>query len=108
MVPARICLPADGIYAGTFVGPDGVERATAISLGRRPTFYEKAEMSLLEAYVLDFDGDLYDQPARVEFHHHLRGQERFASVDDLIVQMERDVAETRRRMAEGGGAAGVG
>ena len=35
-VPARVCLPADGIYAGTFVGADGVERAAAISLGRRP------------------------------------------------------------------------
>ena len=61
VVPARICLPADGIYAGTFVGRDGVERAAAISLGRRPTFYEHAELSLLEAYVLDFDGDLYGQ-----------------------------------------------
>ena len=34
---------------------------TAISLGRRPTFYEAADASLLEAYVLDFDGDLYGQ-----------------------------------------------
>ena len=40
-------------------------------------------MLLLEAYVLDFDGDLYGQPARVRFHHQLRGQERFDSVDDL-------------------------
>jgi riboflavin kinase/FMN adenylyltransferase len=46
-VPARGCLPADGIYAGSFVGPDGVERVTAISLGRRPTFYESADASLL-------------------------------------------------------------
>ena len=37
-VPARSLLPADGIYAGVFVGADGVERVTAISLGRRPTF----------------------------------------------------------------------
>jgi riboflavin kinase/FMN adenylyltransferase len=107
-VAAGTCLPADGVYAGRFIAADDVPRLAALSLGRRPTFYADAGMRLLEAYVLDFDGDLYDQPARVEFHHHLRGQERFASVDDLIVQMERDVAETRRRMAEGGGAAGVG
>src|SRR4029079_12755581 len=38
-VPERICLPADGVYAGTFTGADGVTRPAAISLGRRPTFY---------------------------------------------------------------------
>ena len=53
-------------------------------------------MRLLEAYVLDFDGDLYGQLASVAFLHHLRGQERFATVDDLVAQMHRDVAETRR------------
>ena len=95
-VPARVCLPTDGVYAGTFTGTDGVERAAAISLGRRPTFYADAGLRLLEAYVLDFDGDLYDQPARVRFHRHLRRQERFDSVDALIAQMGRDVAETRR------------
>ena len=55
-VPDEICLPADGIYAGEFRGADGVWRPAAISLGRRPTFYEDAEHSLLEAYLLDFDG----------------------------------------------------
>ena len=48
-------------------------------------------MLLLEAYLLDFDGDLYGQRARVRFLHRLRGQERFDSVDDLIAQMARDV-----------------
>src|SRR4029077_3968035 len=55
-VPQRMCLPADGIYAGTFIGPDGVEWPSAISLGRRPTFYEAAEKSLLEVHLLDFEG----------------------------------------------------
>jgi riboflavin kinase/FMN adenylyltransferase len=95
-VPARICLPADGIYAGTFVGGDRVERPAALSLGRRPTFYDHAEMSLLEAFVLDFEGDLYGQNAKVRFVERLRGEERFESVDDLVQQMERDVEETRR------------
>ena len=95
-MPARICLPADGVYAGTFVGADGVERPAAISLGRRPTFYEEAGPSLLEAYVLDFDGDLYGQPAQGALPRRLRGQERFDSVDALVAQMQRDVAATRR------------
>ena len=96
MVPAQICLPADGIYAGTFVGHDGQERASAISLGRRPTFYEHAEMSLLEAYVLDFDGDLYGNQVKVRFVERLRGEERFDTAEALVEQMKRDVDATRR------------
>ena len=96
MVPTRICLPADGIYAGIFVGRDGVERPAAISLGRRPTFYEHAEMSLLEAYVLDFDGDLYGDEVKVRFVARLRGEERFETVEALVEQMQRDVEATRR------------
>jgi riboflavin kinase / FMN adenylyltransferase len=98
-VPGRCCLPADGIYAGTFVAADGVERMTAISLGRRPTFYESADASLLEAYVLDFDGDLYGQAVRVRFMSRLRGEVKFDSVDALVDQIERDVAETRRALS---------
>jgi riboflavin kinase/FMN adenylyltransferase len=96
MVPTQICLPADGIYAGIFVGRDDVERTTAISLGRRPTFYEHAEMSLLEAYVLDFDGDLYGDEVKVRFVERLRGEERFETVEALVEQMRRDVEDTRR------------
>jgi riboflavin kinase/FMN adenylyltransferase len=95
-IPERVCLPEDGVYAGTFAGADGVERAAAISLGRRPTFYADAGLRLLEAYVLDFDGDLYDQASAVRFHRHLRRQERFPNVDALVEQMGKDVAETRR------------
>ncbi len=91
-----IALPADGVYAGWYLRPDGVRRPAALSLGRRPTFYDDADLSLLEAYVLDFDGDLYGEAARVEFVAHLRGQARFESVDDLIDQMDRDVAATRQ------------
>jgi riboflavin kinase/FMN adenylyltransferase len=95
-VPNQCCLPADGIYAGWFVGPDGVERMTAMSLGRRPTFYESADSPLLEAYVLDFDGDLYGRAVKVRFVEHLRGEQRFDSVDDLVAQIARDVDATRR------------
>ena len=94
-VPERVCLPADGVYAGTYIGEDDVERPAAISLGRRPTFYAESGMLLLEAHLLDFDGDLYGQRARVRFHRRLRGQERFESVHDLIAQMARDVTAVR-------------
>ena len=94
-VPDRLCLPADGVYVGTYIGDDGVERPAAISLGRRPTFYEESGLLLLEAHVLDFDGDLYGQGAIVRFLHRLRGQERFDTVEALIEQMTLDVEATR-------------
>jgi riboflavin kinase/FMN adenylyltransferase len=73
-----------------------VERPAAISLGRRPTFYEDAQMSLLEAHLLDFDGDLYGQPAKVRFVEWLRGEARFDSVEALVEQIQRDVEQTRK------------
>jgi riboflavin kinase/FMN adenylyltransferase len=97
-VPWRICLPADGVYAGSFVAEDAIERPAAISVGTRPTFYEHGDV-LLEAHILDFDGNLYDQRAKVRFREWIRGQERFESVDALVEQMEADVEQTRRILA---------
>jgi riboflavin kinase/FMN adenylyltransferase len=94
-VPSEILLPADGIYAGWYVRPDGRAHPAAISLGRRPTFYEHADASLLEAYLLDFDGDLYGERARVCFVDRLRGEERFDSAAALAAQAARDVEAAR-------------
>jgi riboflavin kinase / FMN adenylyltransferase len=94
-LPERCCRPAEGIYAGWFVGADGIERVGAVSLGRRPTFHQAAA-PLLEVHVLDFDGDLYDQDVVVRFVARLRGEERFESADALVEQMQRDVDATRR------------
>jgi riboflavin kinase / FMN adenylyltransferase len=99
-LPSAIAVPADGVYAGWYQRPDGLRRPAALSLGRRPTFYEEADLSLLEAYLLDFDGDLYGEPARVEFVAHLRSQARFDSVAELIDQMHRDVDATRQLLGE--------
>ena len=95
-VPEEICLPAAGIYAGTFTGSDGVERPAARSLGRRPTFYSDQPYLLLEAYVLDFDGDLYGQAVAVRFVDRIRDEERFDSVDALVGAIQRDVEAVRR------------
>jgi riboflavin kinase / FMN adenylyltransferase len=97
-VPERICLPADGVYAGTFVAEDEVDRPAAISVGTRPTFYEDGDV-LVEAYVLDFDGDLYGQRVKVRFREWVRGQERFDSTEALVEQMNADVEATRRILA---------
>lgn len=98
-LPTEMALPADGIYAGTFIGADGIERMTAINLGRRPTFYDNAEHSILEAHVLDFDGDLYGQTVRVRFVERLRGEEKFPSVEALVAQMTVDCVRARAVLA---------
>ncbi|MBW3668518.1 MAG: bifunctional riboflavin kinase/FAD synthetase [Actinobacteria bacterium] len=101
-VPGEILLPADGIYAGWYRRPDGARHMAALSLGRRPTFYEHADSSLLEAYLLDFHGDLYGERAAVEFVARLRGEERFDSVEALVAQMGADVEATRATLAVAG------
>lgn len=102
-VPGTSCLPADGVYAGWYVRPDRTTLPAAISLGRRPQFYADAELSLLEAHVLDAEPglDLYGEEARVRFSARLRGQERFDSVDELVRQMVDDVARTREALGVG-------
>ena len=94
-VPIAICIPADGVYAGWYRRPDGVARPCAINLGRRPTFYEHADHSLLEAHLLDFEGDLYDEPAHVEFAHFLRSERKFDGIDALRHQLKHDVDNAR-------------
>jgi len=94
-IPADICLPAPGIYAGWYERPDGSRHRTAISIGRRPTFYGADGELLVEAYLLDFSGDLYGEPARLSFVERLRDELAFDSVDDLVTQMGRDVGRTR-------------
>ena len=77
---------------------------TAISLGRRPTFYEQAHASLLECHVLDFAGDLYDEHVRVRFVERLRGEQKFDSVEALVAQMGRDCDEARAAILAAAGA----
>lgn len=95
-----MCLPSDGIYAGWYLTPDGTRHSAAISLGRRPTFYEDADVSVLEAHVLDFSDDLYGQAARVQFAFRLRDELKFDSVDALVAQMGRDCERARDLLAE--------
>jgi riboflavin kinase/FMN adenylyltransferase len=98
-VPPGILVPADGIYAGWYQRPDGTTYRAAISRGRRPTFHPDGARSVLEACLLDFEGDLYGERARVRFVSRLRDEQRFDSPDELIAQMARDVATARELLA---------
>ena len=98
-VPAGITLPADGIYACLYERPDGSVYPAAASLGRRPTFYRTAASPLLEAYLLDFEGDLYGEAARVSFVTRLREERRFDSLEGLVAQMGLDVVAARAALS---------
>jgi riboflavin kinase / FMN adenylyltransferase len=95
-VPSFMCLPADGVYAGWYERPDGSVYPCAINLGRRPTFYEHADHSLLEAHLLDFDDDLYGERAKVRFSDFLRSERKFDGIDTLAAQLKQDVEHARR------------
>jgi riboflavin kinase/FMN adenylyltransferase len=94
-VPNAICLPSDGVYAGWYQRPDGSRHACAMNLGRRPTFYEHADHSLLEAHLLDFAGDLYGERGRVQFTHFLRSERKFDGFDAIKSQLKSDVEHAR-------------
>lgn len=85
-------LPAEGIYAGRAVF-NGTWRPAAISLGPNPTFDEGGLK--VEAYLLDYQGDLYDRWIEIDFLARLRNIRKFAGVDELLAEMRRDVAATR-------------
>jgi riboflavin kinase/FMN adenylyltransferase len=92
-------VPADGVYAGSLVTRDprtGASRErlpAAISVGTNPTF--QGSRRSVEAYVLDYDGDLYGEHVGVEFVQRLRAMAAFPDVDALVVAMARDVEDTR-------------
>jgi riboflavin kinase/FMN adenylyltransferase len=91
----RLAVPGHGVYAGWAHG-----HPAAINVGVRPTF-QTGRGLLIEAYLLDFDGDLYGQTLRVAFTERLRGERRFESVDELVAQMRRDVDQARQIAATG-------
>lgn len=97
-VSKQMAWPADAVYAGWLTTAAGVRHPCAINIGRRPTFYEHAEQSLLEAHLLDFDGDLYDQDVRVEFVGFLRSEQRFEGIDALAAQLRLDVDRAREML----------
>lgn len=97
-VADRQLLPALGIYAGA-IRIEGRWWGAAISVGTRPQFYDGAT-ALVEVFVLDYRGDLYDTEVDVAFVSFLRGEARFASLEALVEQMGRDVSTAQEKFRE--------
>jgi riboflavin kinase/FMN adenylyltransferase len=77
---------------------DGEWRMAATNVGYRPTF--GGDRITVEAYVLDFDGDLYGRELRAAFVERLREERRYPGVEELILQIGRDVDEVRALLHE--------
>jgi riboflavin kinase/FMN adenylyltransferase len=95
-----LIIPGHGVYAAFANG-----NPAAVNVGVRPTF-ETGRGVLIEAYLIDFDGDLYGENLRVAFVERLRGEKRFPGVEELIAAMHQDVARAREiceRYAAAGG-----
>jgi riboflavin kinase/FMN adenylyltransferase len=86
--------PRYGIYAVTARLADGTLLKGAANIGIRPTFDPPKE--LLEPHFFDFSGDLYGQTLEVGFHHFLRGEWKFDSLDAMVAQIAKDCDEARR------------
>jgi riboflavin kinase / FMN adenylyltransferase len=95
VVPTRPVLVAPGVYACTAEVAGRKERAV-VNVGVRPTFGETT--LAVEAYLLDFSGDIYGQTMTLTFVSRVREERRFPSVDALRAQIEADAAEARRRL----------
>ncbi|MFN2388698.1 MAG: bifunctional riboflavin kinase/FAD synthetase [Actinomycetota bacterium] len=92
-----VVAPARGVYAGRAVPAGGEAYAAAVNVGVNPTFGGDPALTAprVEAYLLDFEGDLYGRILRVELWKRLRDELRFASAAELTDQIARDVADTR-------------
>ncbi len=92
-VPLNKLIPCDGVYAG-FADVGGKKYNAAISIGTRPTVTD-AGARKVEAYILDFDSDIYGETIRTSFTSYIRPQLKFDSLEDLKTQMRNDVINVR-------------
>jgi riboflavin kinase/FMN adenylyltransferase len=89
--------PADGVYA-VKVKIGATLYDAACNIGTNPTFH--GDKRTVEVFIFDFDGELYGMDVRVYFFQRLRGEEKFASADELVAAISRDVAQCRRILSE--------
>ncbi|GBD14625.1 Riboflavin biosynthesis protein RibF [bacterium HR25] len=92
-------LPPYGVYV-TLAHVGEMALPSCTNIGVRPTFPEADPTPTVEAYILDYQGDLYEQEVRLDVLHRLRDELKFDTVDDLIAAMHRDIERTREYFAQ--------
>jgi riboflavin kinase/FMN adenylyltransferase len=95
--PPNRLVPAGGVYAGWAYSERWGEHPSAVNIGTRPTFaaQSNAQGLTVEAHLLDFDGDLYDDVLEVDFVARLRDERAYPTLNALVAQLRRDIASTR-------------
>jgi riboflavin kinase/FMN adenylyltransferase len=93
-------VPADGVYAAWYIREDGKEYPAAVNIGKRPTFYDDVDKSLIEAHLIGFRGDLYGESAKVRFVRRLRGERKFEGIEPLKEQLVKDVADASKCLSD--------
>jgi riboflavin kinase/FMN adenylyltransferase len=91
LVEPANAVPGPGVYAGQAI-VDHAPIPAVINIGRLPTIGSDRPQTV-EAHLIGFTGDLYDQPLAIEFDRRLRDEQRFASLEALVEQIRRDIAE---------------
>lgn len=94
-VPLEKALPVNGVYA-CWANVAGKEYPAVTNVGIRPTFTPDKVEANVEAHLLNFDGDLYDQELKLSFIEHLRAEKKFNGVEELLTQIRTDIAKARR------------
>jgi riboflavin kinase / FMN adenylyltransferase len=97
-VPSTQLVPGNGVYAG-HARADGQRWPAVTNIGVRPTFDGRTRT--VEVHLLDADVDLYDRDLEVDLAHRIRGEQRFAGVDELVARIGTDIEEARRHLGVG-------
>lgn len=99
MIPEGVIIPRHGVYAAKVILDDGSEHISVTNVGVRPTVSDAGAVSV-ESFILDFDGNLYDKQARVEFFSFLRDERKFDDISSLGEQIKCDAEEARAYFAK--------
>lgn len=102
-VPGNVAVPGDGVYAGWWVTGSAAEAVPdrwpcAVNVGKRPTFYQDVEHSIIEAHLIDWHGDLYGVEGGIEFEAGLRSEKKFDGLEALKAQLTADVIAARNHL----------
>lgn len=90
-----VIVPKYGVYATKVVLENGEEHSSVSNVGVRPTFGDENSVNI-ESHLLDFAGNLYNKPARIDFYSFIRPERKFSSPDELSNQIQKDIEETKK------------
>lgn len=92
-------IPAAGVYAA-FTEVEGVQHASVVNIGHRPTFYGPGATQTIETHILDFRQEIYDQKIGIHFMQRLRPEKKFDGVEALMAQIKCDIINAKETLSD--------